>query len=92
MISKIIIAIVALLVIAVLAYVITTPINVPEEQVTPGPTEITEETVSSEVSSVLGEQYSNLIEEELNKLSIEQADFNSQIQDSLANDLSQFYY
>ena len=92
MISKMIIAIVALLVIAILAYVITTPRNVPQEQVTPGPTEITEETVSSEVSSVLGEQYSSLIEEELNKLSIEQTDFNNYMQDSMANDLSQFYY
>jgi uncharacterized membrane protein len=47
---------------------------------------------SAEISSVLGEQYSSMIEEELNKLSIEQTDFISQSADNIASDTSLFYY
>jgi len=80
--TKIIAAIVVIVLIAVAVYVLMKPTS-------PAPTTIDN---SAEISSIIGEQYSSLIEEELNKLSIEQADFNSQIQDSLANDMSQFYY
>lgn len=59
------------------------------------PAQIQQVTVSdnsAEISSVLGEQYSAMIEEELNKLSIEQTDFISQSADNIASDTSLFYY
>ena len=47
---------------------------------------------SVEVSSVIGSEYSALIQEELNKLSTEQTGFNNQAQDTIASDMSKFYY
>ena len=80
--SKIIAGIIILVLIVVTVYVFTiTPIT---------PTDFTEDT--AEVSSVLGEEYSALIQEELDKMSIEQTDFNNQIEEQIAIDVSQFYY
>jgi len=82
--AKIIVAIVVIVLVAVTVYVFM--------KSTPAPTITGAIDNSAEISSVIGDQYSSLIQEELNKLSIEQTDFNTQIQDSMANDLSQFYY
>lgn len=79
---KIIAAIVVIVLIAVAVYMFMKPIG-------PAPTTIDN---SVEISSVLGEQYSAMIEEELNKLSIEQTDFISQSADNIASDTSLFYY
>lgn len=92
--SKIIVAVVVLVLIMIAAYLFTTtPLSTaPSTGPTPtaGPTDVT--TATSELSSVIGDEYSVLIQDELNKLSIEQTDFNNQIQDSMVSDLSQFYY
>ena len=90
--SKIIIAIVVLIVIAAAAYLM-----IPAPSVTPtgetGETPATDVTAEAlEASSVISEEYEALILAELDKMSAEQTDFNNQIQEDLANDLSQFYY
>lgn len=80
--SKIIAGIIVLALIVITVYVFTTtPMT---------PTDFTEDT--AEISSVLGEEYSALIQEELDKISIEQTDFNSHIKEQIAIDVSQFYY
>jgi len=81
--TKIIATIVIIVLIIVAAFFVTTK---PQPQPTPS-------TVTTAViSSVVGEQYSSLIQEQLDNMSIDQPDFNNQIQDSMASDFSQFYY
>ena len=82
--TKIIIGAVVLVLIVASVYLYLKP------KETPITTPVTTE--ATEISAVLGDEYASLIQEELNRLSIEQTDFNNQMQDSLANDLSQFYY
>jgi len=52
----------------------------------------TSSTDVSQASIVVGSEYSDLIEEQMNSLSIDQPSFVTDTQDSMANDLSQFYY
>lgn len=92
--SKIIagIIVIVLIVIAVYMFTTTTLPTGPTTGPTPTtrPTDVTTE--ATELSSVLGEEYSALILAELDKMSIEQTDFNSQVEEQMANDFSQFYY
>lgn len=80
--TKIIIGAVVLVLIVASIYLYTRP----------KPTTITTSVDTAEISAVLGDEYTNLIQEELNNLSIEQTYFNNQTQDSIASDMSQFYY
>ena len=75
--------------IAVYLLIIPAPIGPsPSEDLTP--TDVSTE--ATELSLVLGEEYSILIQEEIDKLAIEQTDFNNQAEDQIATDISQFYY
>jgi hypothetical protein len=49
-------------------------------------------TTTDDVAVVMNEQYSAVMQEQLDSLSAEQVDFNSQAQDQMASDLSQFLY
>jgi hypothetical protein len=73
-----------------------TPTPTPTPMPSPSPSPATPPSTLSPndaaLSSVVNEEYSNLIQDELNKMSIDQPSFNSQVQDSVASDLSQFYY
>jgi len=96
--KMIIIAVLVLVVAAVYLYTANTrPSQGPSTTGTPNvpPTSVSTSDVTTqatEASIILGNEYSSLMQEELDKLSTEQSDFNSQTQDSIANDLSQFYY
>ena len=97
--TRMILGLVIIVLVAVALYLVynsktTTPITNPS---TPGsstvpPSSIPSKDSSIEMSSVLGEGYSALIQEELNKLSMEQKDFDTQTMNNIANDMSQFYY
>ncbi len=58
--------------------------------VSPSPSSVSAD--AAELSLVVGEEYSDMIQEELNRMSIEQPEFDNQVQSDIANDLSQFYY
>ena len=49
-------------------------------------------TDAAQLTAVLGSQYSSLIQDQLSNLSTDQTGFDSQAQDSIASDTSQFYY
>ena len=87
--AKIIIVTVALVIMIAAAYVfinnkLTTSPETSENAVTNADV--------SQVSTLVGSEYSDMIQEQMNSLSIEQPTFVSQTQDSIASDLSQFYY
>ena len=88
--SKTVLGVLIVIILIAIAYLLFTAYQSPSIVPTVPTTEIT--TQATIVSSVVGEEYSSLIQEELEKLSIEQTDFNSQTQDNIANDMSQFYY
>lgn len=50
------------------------------------------QSASTDASSVITEGYSNLLQEGLDNVSINQTGFASQTQDGMASDFSQFYF
>jgi len=91
--NKLIIPTIILIVIAAVA-IMFLPIPVSQET---GTVEETQEESSGEVSTVdeaylLEDLYIDILEEEMDALEIEQTEYNNEIEDQLASDMSQFYY
>ena len=84
--AKIIIVAVVLVIIVAVAYVFTNKLTTSSSQ------NIVSNADVSQVSTLVGSGYSDIIQDQMNSLSIEQPAFMSQTQDSMASDLSQFYY
>lgn len=82
----------AIIIVAIILVVATVAVLYqPSTQATVPSGTISDASVAA-VSSVLGDQYSSLIQDQLNTMSADQPTFNAQTQDSIASDLSQFYY
>ena len=47
---------------------------------------------AEDVSTLMSDEYAVLIQQELEKMSAEQPEFNSQVEGNIADDMSQFYY
>jgi uncharacterized protein (UPF0333 family) len=90
--TKIIAGIVIIVLIIAVAFVTISQVKSASQPTpTSQPTPSTDATTAA-ISSVVGEQYSNLIQDQLNNMSIDQPDFNNQTQNSMASDFSQFYF
>jgi uncharacterized protein YxeA len=85
--AKIIIVAVVLVIIVAAAYVFTN-----NSLTTSSNQNIVTNADASQVSTLVDNGYSDIIQDQMNSLSIEQPAFMSQTQDSMASDLSQFYY
>ena len=55
-------------------------------------TQVSEAEATVDETYILEEMYLEMLNEEMDSLNIEQTSFNEEIQDSMASDLSQFYY
>ena len=89
--NKIILAAVALLIIAVAIMMLPVPVT----QETGPADEVTQPTVETEQIGedyLLENFYIELLQEQMDQLNIEQTDFNNQVEDDMASDMSQFYY
>ena len=91
--NKLIIATIILIVIAVAA-IMMLPFPVSQETgaVEETPAETTGEQTTVDESYLLEDLYISMLEEEMDALDMEQTDYNNEMEDELASDMSQFYY